>query len=274
MNVSRMVRRAPFLAMGGLVLGACNPGCSKEQARQPATAATGPDSLAGKQEQEQEHETPDSQPQDEYAEERKQLLATLRAEGIEDPRVLQAISDVPRHELVPEAQKPHAYENRPLPIGKGQTISQPYIVALMTSLADVQPGERVLEIGTGSGYQAAVLSKLAGELYTIEIVEHLGKRAKRDLERLGLVDNVHFKLGDGYAGWPEAAPFDAIVVTAAPPKIPEPLKEQLKVGGRLVIPVGGLYQDLRVLENTEEGLKERDVIPVRFVPMTGKAQER
>lgn len=209
----------------------------------------------------------------EMVEQREQLIVTLRRAGISDERVLDAIARVPRHELVPRAQRPYAYEDRPLPIGQQQTISQPYIVALMTELARVGPEDRVLEIGTGSGYQAAVLAKLAQEVYTIEIVESLATAARRDLERLGLAKNVRFRVGDGYAGWPEAAPFDAIVVTAAPPEIPEPLQRQLKVGGRLVIPVGVQRQDLRVLEKTEKGLEESTITPVRFVPMTGRVQQ-
>lgn len=200
------------------------------------------------------------------------LMKELRRDGIRSERVLAAMRRVPRHELVPDDKKALAYANHPLPIGEGQTISQPYIVALMTQLADIQPHERVLEVGTGSGYQAAVLGRLAKEVYTIEIVEPLARRARADLERIGLSDNIHFKIGDGHAGWPEAAPFDAIVVTAAPTKIPAALSDQLRLGGKLVIPVGDEFQDLRLLIKTESGLEERSVIPVRFVPMTGKAQ--
>lgn len=202
------------------------------------------------------------------------LIQTLRAQGIEDERVLGALAEIPRHELVPNGLRASAYDNRPLPIGQEQTISQPYIVALMTQLAELEPDEKVLEIGTGSGYQAAVLGKLAGEVYTIEIIEALGERARKDLERLGLAEGVHFRIGDGYAGWPEQAPFDAIVVTAAPPEVPPALTEQLAVGGRLVIPVGEFHQSLRVLTRTKRGIEEESSVPVRFVPMTGKAQER
>ncbi len=185
-------------------------------------------------------------------------------------RTLAALGQVPRHEFVPDPQKRYAYENRPLSIGAGQTISQPYIVALMTDLAEVTKQDVVLEIGTGSGYQAAVLSELAGHVYTIEIVEMLGRRAANTLERLGY-DNVTARVGDGYAGWPDHAPFDAILVTAAPEEIPEPLIEQLAVGGRMVIPVGAEYevQILKVLTKTEDGLViVSNVIPVRFVPLT------
>ncbi|TDI12008.1 MAG: protein-L-isoaspartate(D-aspartate) O-methyltransferase [Acidobacteria bacterium] len=196
----------------------------------------------------------------------------LTARGVEDPQVLEAMRQVPRHLFVPEALRPHAYEDRPLPIGLGQTISQPYIVALMTALADVGPGDRVLEIGTGSGYQAAVLSVLAHRVYSIEILEELSLRAQKVLHETGR-DNIEFRVGDGYRGWPEAAPFDAIVVTAAPPHVPQPLVEQLAQGGRLVIPVGTAYQELLVLEKTAGGLVRRRSIPVRFVPMTGEAQQ-
>jgi protein-L-isoaspartate(D-aspartate) O-methyltransferase len=185
-------------------------------------------------------------------------------------RTLAVIGQVPRHAFVPDASRDYAYENRPLPIGAGQTISQPYIVALMTELADVTNDEVVLEIGTGSGYQAAVLAEVAGHVYTIEIVEELGLRAASTLERL-VYNNVTTRIGDGYAGWPDQAPFDAILVTAAPEEVPQPLIEQLAVGGRMVIPVGGEYevQDLKVLTKDEDGqVTVSNVIPVRFVPLT------
>jgi len=196
----------------------------------------------------------------------------LEARGIHDPRVLAALRKVPRHLFVPDPQSAHAYEDRPLPIGEGQTISQPFIVAAMTELAAAGPDARVLEIGTGSGYQAAVLAELAREVYTIEIVEPLAARADALLRQLGYA-NVKTRAGDGYRGWPEAAPFDAIVVTAAPPRIPEPLKQQLKPGGRLVVPVGETMQKLVVVTRTDDGFSERTVLPVRFVPMTGEAQK-
>jgi protein-L-isoaspartate(D-aspartate) O-methyltransferase len=195
----------------------------------------------------------------------------IRARGVGDERVLAAMREVPRHRFVPEAERRLAYSDQPLPIGWGQTISQPYVVALMCSLADLGPEDRVLEIGTGSGYHAAVLSRLAGEVYTIEIVAPLGRRAEETLAALGY-GNVRVRIGDGYEGWPEAAPFDAVVLTAAPPEVPRPLLEQLAVGGRLVIPVGVVSQDLLVVERTAEGYRRRSVTPVRFVPMTGKAQ--
>ena len=183
-------------------------------------------------------------------------------------RVIEALRTVPRHEFVPEALRAAAYRNSPLPIGNGQTISQPYIVALMTDLAQVGTGSVVLEIGTGSGYQAAMLAEFVGHVYTIEIIEPLGRRAEETLERLGY-SNVSVRIGDGYQGWPELAPFDAILVTAAPEEVPEPLIEQLKPGGRLVIPVGPEHeiQSLQVLEKTGFGqTRITDILPVRFVP--------
>lgn len=185
-----------------------------------------------------------------------------------DQRVLAAIENVPRHAFVPPAQQRSAYRNRPLAIGDGQTISQPYIVALMTDLLALEPDAKVLEIGTGSGYQAAVLGELAGDVYSIEIVEKLGLKAAKTLARLGY-DNVHTKIGDGYQGWPEEAPFDAIIVTAAPDHVPPALIEQLKPGGRLVIPVGSLAQELMVITKKADGSTTRkDIVPVQFVPLT------
>ena len=190
-----------------------------------------------------------------------------------DARVLEAMRKVPRHRFMPESQRAHAYDDRPLPIAQGQTISQPYIVALMSELADVKPGDTVLEVGTGSGYQAAVLAEMGVKVFSIEIIELLAKQATATLSGLGSGNKVEVRHGDGYAGWPERAPFDAVIVTAAPPKIPKPLKQQLKVGGRLVIPVGKHYQSLIRVTRTKDGFREESVIPVRFVPMTGKAQE-
>jgi protein-L-isoaspartate(D-aspartate) O-methyltransferase len=187
-----------------------------------------------------------------------------------DESVLAAIRTVPRHEFVPETVREYAYLNRPLPIGAGQTISQPYIVALMTDLAAVGPDSIVLEVGTGSGYQAAVLAEIVARVYTIEIVEALGLRAAQTLTRLGY-RNVTVRIGDGYLGWPEVAPFDAILVTAAPETVPSPLIEQLKVGGKLVIPVGpeDRVQSLQVLEKRPDGAVSRThVLPVQFVPLT------
>jgi len=189
------------------------------------------------------------------------------------PRILAAMSKVPRHEFVPELSRSLSYEDMPLPIGYGQTISQPYIVALMTGQLDPKPTDRVLEIGTGSGYQAAVLAELVAEICTIEIIEPLALRAAADLERLGY-KNVQVRKSDGYAGWPEAAPFDAIIVTCAPEAVPQPLIAQLKDGGRMVIPIGPLSnQELVIFLKHGNQLKERTVLPVRFVPMTGEAQQ-
>jgi len=198
----------------------------------------------------------------------------IESRGVRDARVLAAMRKVPRHRFVPESQRAQAYDDRPLPIGHQQTISQPYIVALMSELAGVKPGDTVLEVGTGSGYQAAVLGEMGVKVFSIEIIEPLAKRAKAILSKLGYAKKVRVRHGDGYAGWPEHAPFDAVIVTAAPPKIPEPLRQQLKVGGHLVIPVGRHYQSLLRVTRTKDGFREESVIPVRFVPMTGKAQER
>lgn len=197
---------------------------------------------------------------------------TSRYTGVSElvASVRDAIRAVPRHLFVPEYLRRSAYENHPLPIGEGQTISQPYVVAMMTQLANVDENARVLEIGTGSGYQAAVLAEIAAHVYTIEIIDVLAERAAATLESLGY-DNVSVRAGDGYLGWPEHAPFDAILVTAAPETVPQPLVEQLAVGGRLVIPVGpeGGTQSLQVLQKGEDGtLTTRDVLPVRFVPFT------
>lgn len=211
---------------------------------------------------------------DSYATARAHMVATqIRARGIKDPRVLEAMGEVPRHLFVPPQVRDRAYDDSPLPIGDGQTISQPYIVALMTSLLELKPQDNVLEIGTGSGYQAAVLSHLASEVYTIEIRPDLAHEAERRLSDLGYA-NVHVRIGDGYGGWPAVAPFDGIVVTAAPPRIPQPLIDQLKVGGRMVVPVGSYFQDLQVITKTAHGLEKKNVIPVRFVPMTGEIQEK
>jgi len=190
------------------------------------------------------------------------------ARGIADPRVLEVMARVPRHEFVPAARRTEAYEDWPLPIGYGQTISQPYIVAFMTAALNPRPGDRVLEIGTGSGYQAAVLADLVAEVYTVEIVEPLAKRAEADLKRLGYA-NVKVRAGDGYLGWPEAAPFDAIIVTCAPEDVPPALVDQLREGGRMIIPVGTQWgaQELYLLRKTATGMKRQGVLPVRFVPM-------
>lgn len=191
----------------------------------------------------------------------------IEARGIRDSNVLRALRRVPRHQFVPPEMVPHAYEDRPLPVGHGQTISQPYIVAFMTGALEVGPEDRVLEIGTGSGYQAAVLALIAKHVYTIEIVPTLARTSKALLHTLGHY-NVTVREGDGYKGWPEEAPFDRVILTAAPPELPQALVDQLKPGGRLIAPVGTADQDLIIVEKQKDGsLKKRSVLPVRFVPM-------
>ena len=193
--------------------------------------------------------------------------------GVSDPRVLAAMRQVPRHLFVEPSQQAHAYDDTPLPIAGHQTISQPYIVALMTELLDLTPNERALEIGTGSGYQSAVLSRVCKQVYSIEIVPELARSAAERLKSLGY-DNVVVREGDGYRGWPEEAPFDAIIVTAAPERLPQPLLDQLAPNGRLVIPVGGFFQELKVYRKDAAGVvTEQAILPVRFVPMTGEVEK-
>ena len=197
----------------------------------------------------------------------------VQARGVDDPRVLSAMREVPRHRFVPEPLRAKAYGDHSLPIGHGQTISQPYIVALMTELLELEPDDSVLEIGTGSGYQSAVLARLAGQVYSIEILPDLARAASERLKQLGYA-NVTVREGDGYGGWPEHAPFDGIIVTAAPERIPQPLLDQLAPGGRMVIPVGGFFQELKVFEKDANGrVTERSILPVRFVPMTGEIEK-
>ena len=201
---------------------------------------------------------------------RKMVQQQIRRRNVEDPRVLAAMEKVPRHRFVPRGLRSRAYEDHPLPISHGQTISQPYIVALMTELTRVKPGDKVLEVGTGSGYQAAVLAELAGQVFTIEIVKGLAEQAAKTLAELGY-EKVHTRHGDGFLGWPKEAPFDAILVTAAPREVPQPLLDQLAPGGRMCVPVGpqGWGQDLRLIVKDEQGrVRSRDIIPVRFVPLT------
>jgi protein-L-isoaspartate(D-aspartate) O-methyltransferase len=198
----------------------------------------------------------------------------LMARGIQDTRVLAAMGKVPREEFVPDDLRRSSYSDHPLPIGHNQTISQPFIVAFMTEKLRPQPKDRILEIGTGSGYQAAILAELAAEVFSIEIVEPLGKRARDTLERLRY-KNVSVKIGDGYKGWPEHAPFDSVIVTCAPDHVPQPLVDQLKENGRMIIPVGvGDAQELVLLEKEAGKMRRRSVLPVRFVPMTGEAREK
>jgi len=208
-----------------------------------------------------------------WTERSRMVEEQIARRGVKDPLVLAAMRKVPRQEFIPQAYRNFAYADEPLPIGEGQTISQPYIVALMTETLHINRDSRVLEVGTGCGYQAAVLAEIAKEVYSIEILEPLATRAEETLKRLGY-KNVTVKNGDGYQGWPGKAPFDAIIVTAAPPRIPQPLIDQLKVGGRMSIPVGDVYQELMLVTKNEKGTTEEDVIPVRFVPMTGEAQRK
>jgi protein-L-isoaspartate(D-aspartate) O-methyltransferase len=221
-------------------------------------------------------------PADDFAMQRKQMVQLIEADvkatslyldkDALDPLVMQAIATVPRHEFVPEDEQSSAYQNRPLPIGHGQTISQPYIVAIMTDLLKVNEQSKVLELGTGSGYQAAILSKLVNKVFTIEIIESLGLMAKQRLAELGY-DNVQVKISDGYYGWEEQAPFDAIVVTAAASHIPPPLIKQLKKGGKMMIPVGTRFmtqQLLLVSKQLDGKIITQQILPVRFVPVTGK----
>jgi protein-L-isoaspartate(D-aspartate) O-methyltransferase len=210
-------------------------------------------------------------PSDFAAQRQLMVQQQLVARGINNERVLAAMGKMPREEFVPLESRAASYEDGPLPIGYDQTISQPYIVAFMTEQLRLSPTARVLEVGTGSGYQAAILAELAGEVYTIEIVAPLAQSAEAALQRLGY-KNVHVKVGDGYKGWPENAPFDAIIVTCAPDKVPQPLTDQLKEGGRMVIPVGERFaQQLYLLEKKNGQLKESVTLPVRFVPMTREA---
>jgi protein-L-isoaspartate(D-aspartate) O-methyltransferase len=206
------------------------------------------------------------------AREREQMVAQqIAARGVRDERTLAAMRKVPRHLYVPAEVAGQAYADHPLPIGHGQTISQPYIVGFMTEALDLDDDETVLEIGTGSGYQAAVLAEIVAQVYTIEIVTPLAEEAGARLKDLGYT-NVEVRAGDGYQGWPEAAPFDAIIVTAAAPRIPEPLMEQLGEGGRLVLPVGDEWQELVVVTRRGDRFEKKRVLPVRFVPMTGEVR--
>lgn len=206
------------------------------------------------------------------AKRQKMINHQIKNRAITDEKVLEAMEKVRRHLFVPDALREMAYEDRPLPIGHDQTISQPYIVAYMTQAARLQPDDQVLEIGTGSGYQAAILAEIVKEVYTIEIIKPLADSASSRLRDMGY-QNVKVKWGDGYKGWTEYAPFDAIIVTAAPSEIPENLIDQLKIGGRMVIPVGTFFQELYLITRTESGFDKKPILPVRFVPMVHPAQE-
>ena len=221
-------------------------------------------------------------PADEFATQRQAMIDLIEADVLRtssrlqrerlSPGVLKTIGQVPRHRFVPQDRQAQAYENRPLPIGHGQTISQPYIVAIMTDLIAPQPGDRALEIGTGSGYQAAVLSRLVKQVYSLEIIEPLGEQARERLQQLGY-SNIEVRIGDGYFGWESQAPFDIIIVTAAASHIPPPLVKQLKPGGRMIIPVGSRFMTQQLLLINKEEAQEisvRQILPVRFVPLTGK----
>jgi len=215
---------------------------------------------------------PQAQPPDPFLDLRRDMVdQQIRRRQVRAPDVLRAMEEVPRHRFVPDHQRNSAYVDAPLPIGDGQTISQPYVVALMTELLELDGDSRVLEIGTGSGYQAAVLSRIAKEVYSIEIRESLGEAARSLLDDLGY-DNVQVRIGDGYQGWPDAAPFDGIIVTAAPERVPQPLVEQLRIGGKMVVPVGRFLQELLVITRTEDGIQTREVAGVRFVPMIGEVE--
>jgi protein-L-isoaspartate(D-aspartate) O-methyltransferase len=205
---------------------------------------------------------------------RERMVETqIKERGVKDPRVLSAMLKVQRHLFVPRELQASAYDDRPLPIGEGQTISQPYIVAFMTEQLELKGTEKVLEIGTGSGYQAAILAELAKEVYTIEIVSSLGLSARSRLQEMGY-RNVFVKVGDGYLGWPEAAPFDAVIVTCAPDHIPTPLIDQLKEGGRMIVPVGSFSQELKKIVKRSGKMEATDVLPVIFVPMTGEGVKK
>jgi protein-L-isoaspartate(D-aspartate) O-methyltransferase len=241
-----------FSRVAALATALCGVGCSVNSGDAPAPAPAA----------------------DESADARERMVREqIQARGVRDPRVLEAMRRVPRHELVPEDQRELAYEDRPLPIGRGQTISQPFVVAAMTEALALRGSERVLEIGTGSGYQAAVLALLCQQVYSIELEPELAKRARADLARIGAA-NVEVRQGDGFRGWPEHAPFDAIIVTAAPDQVPPPLIEQLAVGGRLVIPVGDAQQHLLLLRKTPQGIEREELFGVRFVPMRGEAERK
>jgi protein-L-isoaspartate(D-aspartate) O-methyltransferase len=196
----------------------------------------------------------------------------VKQRGITKPEVLAAMEQVPRHLFVPDSLRAEAYSDRPLVLGPGRSVYQPYVVALMTSLLELKKGDKVLEIGTGSGYHAAVLSRIAREVYSVEIVQTVASQASKRLSVLGY-HNVEIRVGDGYRGWPERAPFDAILLSAGTPKVPRLLIDQLRVGGKMVVPVGGFFQDLLVITKAADGIEKRTVIPVRLSPMTGKVQD-
>jgi len=209
--------------------------------------------------------------EDRYIERRWDMVENqIVSRGIQDARVIKAMLKVKRHLFVPKEYLDSAYSDKPIPIEKEQTVSQPYMVALMTELLNPSPGKKILEIGTGSGYQSAILAETGCDLYTIEIIEDTAANARKTLEKLGY-SNIKYRIGDGYRGWEENAPFEGIIVTAAPADIPDKLIEQLSQGGRMIIPVGDLSQELLLIENTNEGVKRKKITAVRFVPMTGQS---
>jgi len=197
---------------------------------------------------------------------KKMVENQIKKRGIDNRKVLAAMEKVPRHLFVPEALNRSAYNDEPLPIGEGQTISQPYIVAYMTDKLELTENDRVLEIGTGCGYQTAILAEIVSEVYTVEIIGSLSSKAEKILTELGY-DNIHFRVGDGYKGWPEYSPYNAIIVTAAPPRIPEVLKKQLSVGGKMLAPVGEVFQELVLISRVKNKYQKKSLLPVRFVPM-------
>jgi protein-L-isoaspartate(D-aspartate) O-methyltransferase len=210
--------------------------------------------------------------EDLWAAQRRSMVERLRQRGITQPDVLAAMEKVPRHLFVPESVRSQAYADEVLSLGSGRTIYDPHVVALMTSLLDLQKGDKVLEVGTGTGYHAAVLARLAREVYSVEIVPPVASQARQRLQALGY-HNIEIRVGDGYQGWSEKGPFDAILLAVAPPHIPQPLIDQLRLGGRMVVPVGGLLQDLLVITKTSDGLQKRTVIPVKLAPMKGKVRD-
>ncbi len=263
MNTNRLLRRFIFVTIAAVSVTMCACQSPSDGEREEG---------ADQQNEEPTMQAPEeatvSDTTDDRADERRNMVTTqIEGRGVEDERVLEAMRTVPRHLYIPEEMRPQAYRDSPLPIGHEQTISQPYIVALMSELLEVSPEHRVLEIGTGSGYQAAVLAEMGVEVYTIEIICELAERAERDLAATGY-DNVVVRCGDGYKGWPDHAPFDRIIVTAAPPELPQALVDQLAVGGLLVVPVGEHQQMLQVVKKIDEDTVETtDKAPVRFVPM-------
>ena len=273
-----MVLAAALLLSGPLVTGfGAGSQSGAPAAQQPATQKPAAPDSEGAQAEDADSGAGGSPSIGKYADERRAMVANqIEARGVKTPAVLEAMRAVPRHEFVSVSQQGQAYSDKPLPIGQGQTISQPYIVAYMTEVLQLEAGDKVLEIGTGSGYQAAVLAEITNQVYTIEIIEELAAQASERLQRLGYTE-VRTSQGDGYYGWKEYAPFDAIIVTAAAGYIPPPLLRQLKPGGRMVIPVGGVYevQSLMLVRKTPDGeVRTERLMPVRFVPFRGAAQQK